>query len=204
MSTTEANTLRLYGELLAHSDSWGGKLVLASGEGISSTGIAAATCVAGGCALVLDSNSQAVRACFRDGGVDFIVNTLDEALRTLKNEVRQHRPLGVALLGDTETHLEEAAERGLLPDLALSDASFPAHASLPLNNHPSPRLRDWLRSRGWHEATVATTDIPTLLQSLAANDPRHRWLSQLPRYQRSARGADRSVWLSATDAPGRV
>ena len=51
---------------------------------------------------------------------DFVVNSLDEALRTLKNEIRQRRPLAVALLADPDQVTDEAAERGLAPRLILS------------------------------------------------------------------------------------
>ncbi len=59
----------------------------------------------------------------RTGELDFVVNTLDEALRTLKNEIRQRRPLSVGLIADTDLALAEIAERGLLPDLLLIGAN---------------------------------------------------------------------------------
>ena len=44
----------------------------------------------------------------------------DEALRVLKNEIRKHRPLSVALDGAVEPAIEEMRERGVLPDLQVS------------------------------------------------------------------------------------
>ena len=74
----QRQTLRLYGELLARSDVWGGKLVFTSGEGASATGLPAAVSIAGGTTLVLDPEAATVKAVFRNGGIDFVVNTLDE------------------------------------------------------------------------------------------------------------------------------
>ena len=48
-----------------------------------------------------------------------MVNSLDEALRTLKNEIRQRRPLGVALTAQPPLVLSEMLERGVLPDLQI-------------------------------------------------------------------------------------
>jgi urocanate hydratase len=102
-SDLQRQTLRLYGELVARHESWAGKLVFACGEGASATGLPAAASIAGGTALLLDPDAAAVKAVFRQGGVDFVVNTLDEALRVLKNEIRKQRPLSVALKGDVQS-----------------------------------------------------------------------------------------------------
>src|ERR1700679_2461105 len=116
-SDLQRQTLRLYGGLVARHESWAGKLVFACGEGASATGLPAAVSIAGGTALLLDPDAAAVKAVFRQGGVDFVVNTLDEALRVLKNEIRKQRPLSGALKGHGQSLLVEMAERGVLPDL---------------------------------------------------------------------------------------
>ncbi len=85
----QRQTLRLYGELIARRESWAGQLVFAYGEGVSATGLPAAVSIAGGTLLLLDPDTAAVKSVFRQGGVDFVVNTLDEALRVLKNEITQ-------------------------------------------------------------------------------------------------------------------
>ena len=66
----QRQTLRLYGELLARSDVWGGKLVFTCGDGASATGLPAAVSIAGGTTLVLDSDSATVKAVFRSGGIE--------------------------------------------------------------------------------------------------------------------------------------
>jgi urocanate hydratase len=116
----QRQTLRLYGELVARRESWAGQLVFACGEGASATGLPAAVSIAGGTLLVLDPDAAALKSVFRQGGVDFVVNTLDEALRVLKNEIRKHRPLSVALEGAMAPAIAEIRERGVLPDLQVS------------------------------------------------------------------------------------
>ncbi|MDE1161556.1 MAG: hypothetical protein PW792_06365 [Acidobacteriaceae bacterium] len=191
----QRRTLRLYGELLARESSWAGKLVVTAGEGCSATGLCAAVAIAGGTCLAIDPDAKAVRSIFREGGVDFVVNTLDEALRVLKNEVRQGRPLGVALTADVEAVLVEFRERGVLAELAVEAASFPAkaYASLPVEG--SEELSVWLAARGWQEALVPR-DAGWVF---AEDDPRWRWVRGIARYQRSASRESRAVWLSEAE-----
>lgn len=116
----QRQTLRLYGELVARRESWAGRLVFACGEDVSATGLPSAVSLAGGTTLALDPDAASVKRVFRTGGVDFVVNTLDEALRVLKNEIRKHRPLSVGLVAELHTTLAEMVERGVLPDLQVS------------------------------------------------------------------------------------
>jgi urocanate hydratase len=185
----QRQTLRLYGELIARRESWAGKFVFAYGEGASATGLPAAVSIAGGTTLALDPNPSVVKMVFRQGGVDFVVNTLDEALRVLKNEIRKHRPLSVALAARVQPTLAEMVERGVLPDLQVSinlpivaprdEASNQIEASevgeleqvgmerLRLKSQegiavPSERLAGWLMERRWSEAVLGATTSSAL------------------------------------------
>ena len=96
----QRQTLRLYGELVSRGAKAGrGSWSSPAEPGQAATGLPAAVSIAGGTSLLLDPDAAAVKSVFRHGGVDFVVNTLDEALRVLKNEIRKHRPLSVALEG---------------------------------------------------------------------------------------------------------
>jgi urocanate hydratase len=205
----QRQTLRLYGELMARSESWAGKLVFACGDGVSGTGLPAAVSIAGGTSLVLDPNTAAVKSVFRQGGVDFVVNTLDEALRVLKNEIRKHRPLSVALEGEVQPALAEMRERGVLPDLQVCPARTASETSYEVVSEvgevgeleqagierlrltsregiaaPSVRLAGWLAERGWSEVVLeaATTSA---LRELDA-----RLLALLPEGE-----AQRRTWV---------
>jgi urocanate hydratase len=191
----QRQTLRLYGELVSRHASWGGKLIFACGEGSSATGLAAAVSIAGGTSLIVDPSAATVKSVFRQGGVDFVVNTLDEAIRVLKNEIRQHRPLGVALIGELQPILTEILERGLQPDLTVSLAepvedlfadpkptALTAVESSSLSRISldgsagivtiSDHLQHWLTHHHWTEATLEAATLSELrtleAQTLAA------------------------------------
>lgn len=87
------------------------------GIGLNDTGraLALASLAAGAAALLLENNVTPLREATREGCATFTVTTLDEALRALKNEVRQGRAITVALGGSAEQWLSEMAERGVLP-----------------------------------------------------------------------------------------
>jgi len=180
----QRQTLRLYGELQARRHDWGGQLVFACGECVSATGLPAAVSIAGGTTLALDPDSDVVKRVFRQGGLDFVVNTLDEALRVLKNEVRQQRPLGVGLIAEIGPVLAEMGQRGVQPDLLVHidapsqslfqsspiEAVFAAaetvenlgreHLSLTVSDGltvPSQILTAWLAERCWLEMELETT-----------------------------------------------
>ena len=79
---------------------------------------ATAANIAGASTLAASSNSAALRQSQREGVIDFLVNSLDEALRILKNEVRKRQPVSVAISKSPEAIVEEVLERGVLPDLS--------------------------------------------------------------------------------------
>src|ERR1035438_5920623 len=117
--------MRNYKRLVDQRADWGGRLVLLCGPGCALDGVPATVSIAGGTTLAIDSDAAAMKSAMRAGYLDFVVNTLDEALRTLKNEIRQKRPLSAGLIGDVEAALTEMVERGLQPDLQLIPAGCP-------------------------------------------------------------------------------
>jgi hypothetical protein len=214
----QRQTLRLYGELVARRESWAGQLVFACGEGASATGLPATVSIAGGTLLVVDPDAAAVKSVFRQGGVDFVVNTLDEALRVLKNEIRKHRPLSVALEGAMAPAIAEIRDRGVLPDLQVSIGAADDESArlgiewLRLANDggvvpPSARLEQWLRERGWSEVALehaTTAELRALDARLLAQLPegearRRTWVQRIPHYQRPAPGGSRVIWLAEAE-----
>jgi urocanate hydratase len=193
----QRQTLRLYGELLARSERWVGKLVFTSGVGASATGLPAAVSIAGGTTLILDPDPGAVKAVFRSGGIDFVVNTLDEALRVLKNEIRQHKPLSVALIADIEPTLAEMSDRGVQSDLHWA-----------VSSSQSAKLTEWLAARSWFtnefaaDTTAALRKLDThLLTALPPDDCiRRAWLQRIAHYQRPTANSLRHIWLTPAEA----
>jgi hypothetical protein len=178
----QRQTLRLYGELRSRADDLGGKLIFAIGEKTIVSGLPAAASIAGAASLIVDPDLAATKAVFRNGGVDFVVNTLDEALRVLKNQIRQHRPLSVALTAAPEAVLAEILDRGVLPDFHVEIIPKPIAARAlsaglrtlqeqgmsrirlerKISNSPSDdssilrshHLEEWLSKRNWHDVWI--------------------------------------------------
>ncbi|MGA1981744.1 MAG: hypothetical protein ABSG84_04665 [Acidobacteriaceae bacterium] len=181
-------TMRIYHALVDEREDWGGALVLCCGAGCAASGVSAAVSIAGGTTLAFDSDAAAMKSAMRAGYLDFVVNTLDEALRTLKNEIRQKRPLSVGLIADIEVALAEMVERGVRPDFQF----------LPKTQEGT------IYRKRHHECFFAAPDSAALreidaalLAALPAEDVvRRRWLERVPKYLREARSAGRWTWLS--------
>lgn len=211
----QLQTLRLYAELISRHPTLASRLIFAHGPGCSATGLAAAVSIAGGTSLLLDPDIATVKAAFRSGGLGFLVNTLDEAVRVLKNEIRKHTPLSVALTAEPAAVLAEMRERGLVPDLefTLGDDFTPVTLSrthLHLNTvqglvQPSRHATTWLASHQWSEhvfPTETTADLRALDTRLIGQlDNQHRlqWLRRIPHYQRVAPHTGRAVWLTPAE-----
>jgi urocanate hydratase len=222
-SDHQLETLRLYGELIEEREDWGGGLVLCCGEGCSASGVPAAVSIAGGATLAVDGDSGAVKAAMRRGELDFVVNTLDEALRALKNEVRVRRPLSVGLIAEGSRALKEMVERGVQPDLLLIGANQNAQAvqqneSIHALGAAGMALRWMVDADGErpvrHRTILTRTDCYEVYLSaanaaelraldervLAILPPddlvRRRWVQRVAQYLRDARSGGRWVWLT--------
>ena len=75
--------------------------------------------VAGCATLAATAEPAAQKQAIRDGVVDFLVTSLDEALRILKNEIRKRATVAVCV-GAPSTVEREMIERGVLPDLVFA------------------------------------------------------------------------------------
>jgi urocanate hydratase len=73
--------------------------------------------IAGAATLAAEPDLATQKSALRDGVVDFLVNSLDEALRILKNQVRKRETGAVCITAAPEAVEREMLERGVLPDL---------------------------------------------------------------------------------------
>jgi urocanate hydratase len=220
----QRDILRLYGRLIGEREDWGGALLLSCGEGSASSGIPAAGSIAGGATLVIDADASEVKGAMRRGELDFVVNTLDEALRTLKNQVRLRRPLSVGLVSNVATALAEATERGVLPDVLLI-ASTQCHEPILENGNiqaleaagmavrlmgdldDERRCRSIMPSGGPYECHLLAESAEQLreidrrlLELLPVEDRvRRRWVERVPNYLHEARRGGRWIWLTDKD-----
>ena len=125
----QAAVYRLYLKLQSiavgrFAGSLAGKLVLNIGFDLRGSELALATTIAGGAFLGVEPDPQSLKAAVRNGSCDFMVNTLDESLRVLKNELRKRTPLSAGLLGNASEILPAMVERGVQPELIADSSSL--------------------------------------------------------------------------------
>jgi hypothetical protein len=186
----------------SHNDSGlGGKLLYAGNLDESGRAVTAAAAIAGAATLAACADPAAAKQAMRDGIVDFLVNSLDEALRILKNQVRKRETVAVCVSLAPAVIEAEMRERGVVPDLSFSQefrgtatrvqdsASTAARGQdLPAARAQGQRLRAeeekiWLT---WRVAASPALWLPKLnslaLDSLALDDiAARRWLQRAPR-----------------------
>lgn len=108
--------------------SLGGKLLYAGELEPDGRALLVAGNIAGAASLAATADPAARKQAIRDGVADFLVNSLDEALRILKNEIRKRETVAVCIAADPESVDREMLERGVLPDL-LAPLSFRGSSS---------------------------------------------------------------------------
>jgi urocanate hydratase len=108
-----------------------GKLIVSGGMGGMGGAQPLAATMAGAAFLGIDVDAERIKKRLRTGYCDFMVNTLDEALRILKNAVRKKENVSVGLVGNCADIIPELGERGVVPDILTDQTS--AHD--PLNGY---------------------------------------------------------------------
>jgi len=107
----------MYGAAACGEANLGGKLLYAGELDESGRALAIAGNIAGAATLAASADPASLRQAQRDGAIDFLVNSLDEALRILKNEIRKREPVAVAVSAAPAAVSQEMLDRGVLPDL---------------------------------------------------------------------------------------
>jgi hypothetical protein len=155
----------------------GGKLLYAGELDTYGRALLVAGNIAGAASLAAAADLAARKQTIRDGVADFLVNSLDEALRILKNEIRKRETVAVCVAGAPVAVEREMAERGVLPDL------------LPRNELPSAADGEALVA--WSVAASPAQWLPKLdalaIDCFSASeghkaDAARRWLRLAPRY----------------------
>ena len=108
-----------------------GKLIVSGGMGGMSGAQPLAATMTGACYLGVEVDPERIKERLRTGYCDFMVNSLDEALRIIKNAVRKKENISVGLVGNCGDIIPELAERGVVPDILTDQTS--AHD--PLNGY---------------------------------------------------------------------
>jgi len=108
-----------------------GKLIVSGGMGGMGGAQPLAATMTGAAFLGIDVDPERIKKRLKTGYCDFMVTTLDEALRILKNAVRKKENVSVGLVGNCADIIPELAQRGVVPDILTDQTS--AHD--PLNGY---------------------------------------------------------------------
>src|SRR5215468_909923 len=108
-----------------------GKLIVSGGTGGMGGAQPLAATMTGACFLGIDVDAERIKKRLKTGYCDFMVNSLDDALRILKNAIRKKEAVSVGLIGNCADIIPELAERGVVPDILTDQTS--AHD--PLNGY---------------------------------------------------------------------
>jgi len=187
----------------------GGTLIYIGELDAAGRACATAANISGAATLAASSNSAILRQSQREGVIDFLVNSLDEALRILKNEIRKHQPVSVAISKSPEAIAEEMLKRGVLPDLVSAQSAFEPMAAKFLAQGAK---RISTSTRNTEQRLHIWAAPPEYAQSLAAfeallagevSDSDHlnrRWLRLSPRYLAPAARRLRSIACGESQA----
>ena len=173
--------------------SLGGQLLYVGELDESGRAFATAGNIAGAATLACSAELFALRQAQREGTVDFLVNSLDEALRILKNEIRKREPVAVAVSFAPKVIEAEMMDRGVLPNLlpAKSDATMPSSAiatfltqgakQISASSPAAQRVLIWGAPADYAQNLAAFESM--LAGHLAPTDRlNRRWLRLSPRY----------------------
>lgn len=156
----------------------GGKLLFAGELDDQSCRLVRAANIAGGASLCATADAVMQKQAIRDGVVDFLVTSLDEAVRILKNEIRKRQPVAVCVAAKPDFVAAEMAERGVVPDLDSRSSAVSAAAAW---SDPAEVLVAWTVSSA--PARWLSRLDEFALECLDREDgAARRWIERAPRY----------------------
>ena len=168
----------------------GGRLFYAGELDAHGRAMVVAANVAGAASLAAMGDDTAQRLAVRDGVVDFLVNSLDEALRVLKNQIRKGETWAVCIAATAEDVQAEMLERGVVPDLVRSveeSGDGSPFIKQGAQRIPAAVIDDELTMLAWSVASGPAQWLPKLdavaMECLPDEDWKsRRWLRFSPRY----------------------
>ena len=184
-----ASTLPLDGEV-----GLGGKLLYAGeivGEGRQ---LLYAANIAGIASLAASADPAVQRQAIRDGVIDFLVTSLEEALRILKNEIRKRQMVSVGVGIAPHILVEQMLDRGVLPDLLFTGSKIGS------NGDERPMWAEKLVSQGALPIAGAVdgTTQPDAYVRWSVDRDFARWLPRLDKVAEESLPSDdwlRQRWL---------
>jgi urocanate hydratase len=186
----------------------GGKLLYVGELDALSRAMVIAGNVAGCATLAVAADPMVQKLAMRDGAVDFVVTSLDEALRIFKNEIRRRNAVAVSVTAEPDAVEREMLERGVLPDLLFAGqrdeprevchfgpGEQEVHADTP---DVGVAWINWQVERApaqWMQRLDAIA-----IECLAGDRWASRWIRLGPRYLGRAAQAQRALYCDAPAA----
>jgi urocanate hydratase len=190
-----ARVAEAYAKLIARGNAdpasgLGGKLFYAGEMDEQGRALVVAANIAGAATLAASADRAAQKQAIRDGIADFLVTSLDEALRILKNQLRKRETVAVSVAAEPAAMEREMNERGVAPDLVRREVAIASLHEAPIHQeseHDECSLGSTPALVVWRAASARHNDLALLdeiaLASLDANDwAARRWLRLAPRY----------------------
>lgn len=110
-----------------------GKLVVSGGMGSRGGAQPLAATLNGAAFLGIEADPERINRLCKTGYCDILVNSLDEAVRILRNAIHKKEAVSVGLAGNRADILSEMVRRGIVPDLLTDQtgADDPLHGYIP-------------------------------------------------------------------------
>ncbi len=168
----------------------GGRFFYAGELDDTSSALVVAANISGAATLAATARHDAQKRALRDGVADFLVSSLDESLRILKNQLRKRETASVCVALPPEEVESQMRERGVAPDLLRAGLSIaPYHEAFRLEQGEETGydLSKIPAVVAWRVGSAPAQWLPHLdaiaLECLDADDwPARRWLRLAPRY----------------------
>jgi len=168
----------------------GGSLLYAGEMDEEARALVVAANIAGAATLVASADLTAQKQAIREAVADFLVTSLDEALRILKNQLRKRETVSVCVAMAPVAVELEMNERGVRPDLLRRDVPDAPFHEVLIDEKADDDETDLTSIPAlvvWRVDSARQKDLATLdaiaLECLDAGDwPARRWLRLAPRY----------------------
>jgi hypothetical protein len=195
----------------------GGKLLYAGELGGEGRQLLFAANIAGVASLAASADPAVQRQAIRDGVIDFLVTSLEEALRILKNEIRKRQAVSVGVAVAPQVLVEQMLDRGVLPDLLPSvswddsdrgatleqGAKFIRQGSLPILAREDRNAGDgaYVTWSVGHDFARWLPRLDSVVEESLPSDDwvRQRWLRLAPRYLGRVAQREHGVALSGDE-----
>lgn len=174
----------------ASETGFGGKLLYAGELDPLGCSMMVAGNVAGCATLAVTAEDAAQKRAIRDGVADFLVTSLDEGLRILKNEIRKRKNVSVCIGAERSGVEREMVERGVLPDVVFAGDPTGARQRSGFGNG----VREIRLVESRHSLSFLTWQVPEsparwmpkldsiALECLTEEPWTQRWIRLSPRY----------------------